>query len=62
MPEKACPFCGSGDTAKENDFSTSLMVARYYCRACRSHFEVIKWGDRTDRLDLPDFLESTRND
>jgi hypothetical protein len=42
---------------KEADFGTSLMVNRQYCRACRSFFEAIKWGDRRDRLDLPPFLQ-----
>lgn len=55
---KACPFCGSVETEKAADFGTSAMVALHYCRACRSHFEAIKWGDRTDDLDLPEFLET----
>jgi hypothetical protein len=54
---KACPFCGSGDTVKQSNFGTSLMVAWRYCRACRSNFESIKWGDTDDSLDLPAFLQ-----
>lgn len=44
-PAKQCPFCGSRDTVQEADCSTSLMVSLHYCRACRSPFEAIKWGD-----------------
>jgi hypothetical protein len=32
------------------------MVRLHYCRACRSSFEAIKWGDAEDPLDLPGFL------
>ncbi len=53
---KKCPFCHSDDTVKHADFSTSLMVSLYYCRACRSSFEAIKWGDREAGLELPSFL------
>lgn len=52
----ACPFCGSADTVREAAFGTSLMVARHWCRACRSCFENIKWGDEAAALDLPAFL------
>jgi hypothetical protein len=54
---KACPFCRSTATEKQSDFSTSLMVALYYCRRCRSSFEAIKWGDGSAELDVPDFLK-----
>lgn len=54
---KPCPFCESLDTEKQADFSTSLMVALHYCRQCRSSFEAIKWGDRSERLDVPEFLK-----
>jgi hypothetical protein len=56
---KQCPFCGSRDTVKEADFATSLMVNRRHCRHCHSFFEAIKWGDRSDELDLPGFLRSS---
>ena len=50
-----CPFCASTATEKQSDFGTSLMVRLHYCRACRSSFEAIKWGDN-EGLDLPEFL------
>jgi hypothetical protein len=54
---KVCPFCESADTEKQNDFGTSVMVALHYCRSCRSSFEAIKWGDRSEALELPSFLQ-----
>jgi transposase-like protein len=51
-----CPFCGSSETEKQADFSTSLMVRLHYCRSCKSSFEAIKWGDASTPLDLPSFL------
>lgn len=56
MESKRCPFCGSREVSKQSDFSTSLMVALYYCEPCKSSFEAIKWGDAEAELDLPDFL------
>ncbi len=56
---KTCPFCGSSDTVKQSDFGTSLMVAWRYCRACRSNFESIKWGDTEESLDIPAWLRRT---
>lgn len=50
---KPCPFCGSTETTREADFSTSLMVCLYYCRRCKTSFEAIKWGDASAELDLP---------
>lgn len=56
---KRCPFCGSDYTTKQSDFGTSLMVAWHYCHRCRSSFESIKWGDRDEQLDVPEFLEQS---
>ena len=53
---KTCPFCHSGDVEKRSNFSTGLMVSLYYCRACNTYFESIKWGDDDASLDVPDFL------
>ena len=56
---KACPFCGSAETTREADFSTSLMVCLYYCQRCKTSFEAIKWGDASAQLDLPGFLNQS---
>jgi NMD protein affecting ribosome stability and mRNA decay len=57
---KLCPFCDSHDTEKCSDFGTSLMVSLHYCRHCRSYFEAIKWSERAEKLDLPEFLDQSR--
>lgn len=57
VPPLPCPFCGSEDTDKAADFGTSVMVRLLFCRACRSHFEAIKWGDTATELDVPTFLD-----
>jgi hypothetical protein len=59
-PAKACPFCHQRDTEKRSDFSTALMVSLYYCRACNTYFESIKWGDEDTQLDVPDFLTESK--
>jgi hypothetical protein len=60
-PAKPCPFCGSIDTVREADFSTSLMVCLYYCRRCKTSFEAIKWGDASAALDLPGTLRDNES-
>jgi hypothetical protein len=39
----ACPFCGGGETEIMNAFGSHASVSTYWCRACRSPFEVMKW-------------------
>lgn len=41
----ACPFCGSGDVVREMAFGQEISKSQYYCRACETPFERIKWGD-----------------
>ena len=44
MPEAPeCTFCGGGETELMNAFGSQLSVATYWCRACRSPFEFMKW-------------------
>ena len=44
LPESApCPFCEGRDTYLLNPFGGQLSVAQYWCRACRTGFEYIKW-------------------
>jgi len=57
----ACPFCGSLQTRRETDFGTALAYAQFYCRACRTPFECIKWDDRATNPDLPSFLAPEKN-
>ena len=42
-PAPACTFCGGTETEMMNAFGSQLSVATYWCRACRSPFEFMKW-------------------
>ncbi len=53
-----CPFCGSSNTLKEAAFGTTHAYSQFYCRACRTPFEWIKWEEREAHSDLPSFLQS----
>ncbi len=53
-----CPFCGSHNTAQEAAFGTTHAYSQFYCRACRTPFEWIKWEERAPAHDLPSFLQS----
>jgi hypothetical protein len=45
LPESpACPFCDQRETYLVNPFGGQLSVAQYWCRTCRTAFELIKWG------------------
>lgn len=39
----ACPFCEGTETEIMNAFGSHASVATYWCRACRSPFEALKW-------------------
>jgi transposase-like protein len=41
----ACPFCHSADTEMIALFGMQMMTSQYYCRACRSAFEAVKWEE-----------------
>ena len=44
LPEKpACPFCDRTETELMNPFGSHASVATYWCRDCRSPFEMLKW-------------------
>lgn len=38
-----CPFCERSDTEIMNAFGSHASVSTYWCRACRSPFELMKW-------------------
>lgn len=38
-----CPFCEGTDTELMNAFGSHASVSTYWCRACRSPFERMKW-------------------
>lgn len=39
-----CAFCGSSSTSLHSPFGSALSVATYWCSACNTAFEWIKWG------------------
>lgn len=45
LPERPpCPFCGGRDTSLRSEFGAHASVSTYWCRACHSPFEFIRWG------------------
>ncbi|HSM03337.1 MAG TPA: hypothetical protein VK858_01895 [Longimicrobiales bacterium] len=38
-----CPFCDGTETELMSAFGSHASVATYWCRACRSPFEMLKW-------------------
>jgi hypothetical protein len=38
-----CPFCSTRETELMNAFGSHASVSTYWCRRCRSPFEVLKW-------------------
>ncbi len=46
LPDSApCPFCGGEDTEQFASFGSAVSTSQYYCRACRSVFEYMKWRE-----------------
>lgn len=44
LPETvACPFCEQEDSELHNPFGSQLSVATYWCFACHTAFEWLKW-------------------
>jgi hypothetical protein len=40
----SCTFCSGDETELMNAFGSHASVATYWCRRCRSPFELLKWG------------------
>ncbi len=41
-----CPFCGGRETELMNAFGSHASVSTYWCRRCRSPFEMFKWAGK----------------
>lgn len=41
--EPVCPFCDQRETEIMNAFGSHASVSTYWCRGCRSPFEMMKW-------------------
>lgn len=39
----SCPFCDGTDTEIMSPFGSHASVSTYWCRACGSPFELMKW-------------------
>jgi len=47
LPEAPiCPFCGGSETELMSAFGSHASVSTYWCRTCRSPFELMKWRKR----------------
>lgn len=42
-PAPPCPFCAGGETELFSAFGSHASVSTYWCRRCRSPFELLKW-------------------
>lgn len=38
-----CPFCGGSDTEIMNSFGSHASLSTYWCLACGTPFEFMKW-------------------
>jgi len=43
-PHPPCTFCQERDTELVSAFGAHASVATYWCRSCRSPFDLLKWG------------------
>ena len=41
----ACPFCASAETELFAMFSQFLLASQYYCRSCKTVFDVVRWEE-----------------
>ncbi|MGH2521069.1 MAG: hypothetical protein ACRDH2_01080 [Anaerolineales bacterium] len=56
----ACPFCASTETELFALFSQFLLASQYYCRHCRTVFDVVRW-EETDLSAGPDLNADTHS-
>jgi hypothetical protein len=43
-----CPFCEGRETELMSAFGSHASVSTYWCRSCRSPFELLKWRAPTE--------------
>ena len=41
----ACPFCNSVNTELFAWFGQFLLASPYYCRSCKTVFDVVRWEE-----------------
>ncbi|MEM7539545.1 MAG: hypothetical protein AAF639_45735 [Chloroflexota bacterium] len=49
--EIQCLFCESTDVELMSLYGQTLLGSQYYCRECKSIFEVIRFDDDDDNVD-----------
>jgi|DewCreStandDraft_5_1066085.scaffolds.fasta_scaffold04005_10 hypothetical protein len=55
LPETpACPFCGGRETERLSLFGGQLSLAQFWCRRCRTGFDVLKWRRGPTRAAPPE--------
>jgi hypothetical protein len=42
-PKAQCPFCDGTNTKLFSAFGSQLSVSTYWCNACHTAFEKLKW-------------------
>lgn len=40
---RPCPFCDSEETELMSLFGSHASLTTYWCRSCRSPFEILRW-------------------
>jgi len=52
---ETCPFCEGKETELMSLFGSHASLSTWWCRTCRSPFEVLRWRPRQDagRPDQP---------
>jgi len=48
----ACPFCSSSETEFFSLFGQFLLASQYYCRSCRTVFDVVRWTEEEPPPDI----------
>jgi hypothetical protein len=52
--EIICPFCASAETELFAMFGHLLLSSQYYCRSCRTVFDVVRWEEPHPPAPSPD--------
>ena len=58
MPSVVCLFCESTDVEMMSLFGQTLLGSQYYCRECKSIFEVVRFDDEDDVDELENDKQS----
>jgi len=62
MRKIQCVFCDSADVEFFSLYGQTLLGTQYYCRNCKSIFEVVRFDDEDLESDESDEKEKINND